>query len=60
MKLAKGAAPDSKDWEYVLAVPGKTEQRGRGKSETGQFCTKCHLSATQGNDYHFTIRSSSG
>jgi hypothetical protein len=54
MKLAKGAAPDSKDWEYVLAVPGKQEQRGRGKSETGQFCTKCHLNAKQSNDYHFT------
>jgi hypothetical protein len=54
IKLAKGAAPDSKDWEYVLAVPGKKEQRGRGKSETGQFCTKCHLNAMQSNDYHFT------
>jgi hypothetical protein len=54
IKLAKGAAPDSKDWEYVLVVPGQKEQRGRGKSETGQFCTKCHLNAKESNDFHFT------
>jgi hypothetical protein len=54
IKLKKGAAPDSKDWEYVLIPPGEKEQRGRGKSETGQFCTKCHLNAKESNDYHFT------
>lgn len=54
IKLPKGTAPESKDWEYVLVPPGQAEQRGRGKSETAQFCTKCHLNAKEANDYHFT------
>ncbi|MFO0799461.1 MAG: cytochrome P460 family protein [Gemmataceae bacterium] len=54
IKLKAGAAPESKDWEYVLIPPGEKEQRGRGNSETGQFCTKCHLNAKASNDYHFT------
>jgi hypothetical protein len=54
IKLPMGTAPESKDWEYVLVPPGAAEQRGRGASETAQFCTKCHLSATAANDYHFT------
>lgn len=54
MKLAKGSAPESKDWEYVLIPPGEAEQRGKGDSKTAQFCATCHLNAGVSNDYLFT------
>ncbi len=54
MKLRKGSAPESKDWEYVLIPPGEAEQRGKGDSKTAQFCTTCHLNAGVSNDWHFT------
>lgn len=54
IKLPKGTAPESNDWEYVLIPPGAEVQRGRGASELGQFCSKCHLKAEEVNDWRFT------
>jgi Cytochrome P460 len=54
IKLPKGSAPESKDWEYVLVVPGEDVQRGQGTSEMGQFCSKCHLKAEEINDWRLT------
>ena len=54
IKLPQGTAPESNDWDYVLIPPGEKEQHGRGASELGQFCTKCHLKAEETNDWRFT------
>ncbi len=51
VKLPKGSAPSTNDWEFYMGGNGK--KKGHGiDSKWGKFCTDCHINAA-GKDFVF-------
>jgi hypothetical protein len=50
VKLARGASPETSDWEYIMGADGAN--RGTGTSGLATFCHSCHAAAAE-TDFSF-------